>query len=147
MKKLLLLIIVSAISTTAFTQPDSARKHARQLLEIMGSAKLADQMMSTMVASYREQLPDVPAAFWDNFLKEANTEELLDLIIPIYVKHFTDKELVQLINFYKTPLGQKVVSTLPIITQESYAAGEGWGRKLGEKVAKKLKEKGYIKGS
>lgn len=146
MKKLLLLFTVF-ITTSVFAQPDSARKHARHLLEIMGSAQLGEQTMKTMIASYKQQMSDVPSEFWDNFLKEAKMDDLLELIIPIYVKHFTAKELLQLIAFYKTPLGQKVVSTLPMITGESYAVGENWGRKLGEKVVQQLKEKGYIKGS
>jgi hypothetical protein len=113
----------------------------------MGTAKVSMQVVSTIFASFKKQLPNVPTEFWDECIKEFSPQEMIDLVAPIYAKYYTEDELVQLIQFYKTPLGKKVIETLPMITQDSYSAGEEWGRKIAEKVQKRLKEKGYLKNT
>lgn len=145
MKKLLLLLFICSVTITATAQSDSSTRHARQLLVLMGSGKLALQVMNNMIATYKYTRPEIPTTFWDDFMKEVNADELIDLVVPVYVKYYTDEELLQLITFYNSPLGKKVISTLPLISQESYQIGTEWGRRIGEKMANRLKEKGYIK--
>ena len=50
-----------------------------------------------------------------------------------------------MIEFYQTPLGKKLVSTLPQIMQESMQVGQSWGKEVGDKIYNSLKEKGYVK--
>lgn len=145
--KRILLVLAVVISAQSFAQTTGspAIAHAKELLVAMGTAKNAKQVIEMMVASYKQNMPEVPTVFWDEFQKEISMDELIDLVAPIYAKYYTDDELVQLIAFYKSPLGQKLTDKLPAITQESFAAGQEWGKKVGEKVAGKLKEKGYLK--
>ncbi len=74
-----------------------------------------------------------------------NPKDLEELIVPVYAKYYTDEEVTELLKFYKSPIGQKVIQKLPLITQDSYQAGAQWGKALGEKVISRLKEKGYLK--
>jgi len=145
MKKLLLLPVLFMLSIFAFTQTNKPLEHSRELLRVMGSLKSSEQMMDMMITSFKQNMPNVPIAFWDEFKKEVNLEELIEQMAPVYVKYYTDDELVQLIAFYKTPLGQKVTEKLPLINQDSFAIGQEWGKKIGEKAAARLKEKGYLK--
>lgn len=145
MKKTLLFIFASILTVSVAGQIDSTKARARELLEITGSANLGIQMMNQMISSFKTQAPGVPNKFWDEFMKEIDPNDILELIIPIYVKHFSISDLEQLIQFYKTPLGQKFISKLPIISQDSYTVGQEWGQKLGVKVAEKLIEGGYLK--
>jgi hypothetical protein len=51
-----------------------------------------------------------------------------------------------IIDFYRTPAGQRLVSALPGITQRSMVIGQRWGLKLGreieEEAKKELKKRG-----
>jgi hypothetical protein len=114
------------------------------MLELSGSGKMALKAMELMIASYKKHMETVPEEFWDAFIKEADTEELINMMVPIYAKHYTESDLKELITFYKSPIGQKMVEKLPLISQESFAIGEAWGKKLGEKVNAKLKTSGYL---
>ncbi|HWI90419.1 MAG TPA: DUF2059 domain-containing protein [Flavisolibacter sp.] len=145
--KRILLVLALIISAQGFAQNTSSPSiaHAKELLVAMGTAKNAKQVIEMMVASYKQNMPEVPTIFWDEFEKELSMDELIDLVAPIYAKYYTDDELVQLTAFYRSPLGQKLTDKLPVITQESFAAGQEWGKKIGEKVVVKLKEKGYLK--
>ena len=145
MKKLLLLLFVVALSATSSAQSNTKTEKVRKLLEVTGSTSLSKQMIDNIVEMYKQSYSDVQQTFWEEFRKEANAEELQSQIIPIYEKYYTEEELTQLIAFYESPLGRKVVQSLPQILQESMKVGEVWGKVLGERVYKKLVEKGYVK--
>ena len=85
----------------------------------------------------------IPEEFWTEFAKEAETsyKVLEEQIGEVYKKHFTSAEIKQLIAFYESPIGKKLVSEQPQIQTESYQLGTEWGRQLGEKVVKKIQEK------
>jgi hypothetical protein len=110
----------------------------RRPLELTGSTKLAEQVMDQMMAAFQQNAPGIEKEFWDSFRAEIDTEGLVRMTIPIYDKHFTHEEIRQLIAFYQTPLGAKLIEKLPAIAQESMAAGMEWGQELGQKVAAKL---------
>jgi uncharacterized protein len=145
MKKAILFIPLFFLALSAFCQKDSVHSHARQLLQLTGSGKLGIQMMDNMIASFKKEMQSVPAEFWDEFTKEVNADELIELVVPVYAKYYSDAELLRLIEFYKTPLGQKVIEKTPFIAQESYFAGQEWGKKIGEKTVAKLIAAGYMK--
>ena len=46
-------------------------------------------------------------------------EQIQDLYVDIYVKVFTEDELKEIIQFYRSPLGQKLLNKMPELLQES----------------------------
>lgn len=109
-----------------------------KLMEITGAAALGAQVMQQLIPTFRQSMPNVPQKFWDDFSKEANPNELVDRVAVIYDKYLTHEEVRQIIKFYETPVGKKLVSVLPQVTQESMVVGQNWGRELGERVVKRL---------
>lgn len=147
MKKPLFFAVFLFIAFSAFSQSNTTNDRIRELLEVTGSGKLGVQVVNQMIATYKAEVPSAPSDFWDEFSKEINPEGLIDLLVPIYAKHYTDEEIAALLKFYKSPIGQKVIEKMPLITQDSYQAGTQWGKAIGEKVISRLKEKGYLKAS
>ena len=139
-KIIVLCIVLSGISL--FAQPKEER--IRHLLDISGSGALTMQIMDTIIPEFNKLVPDIPEDFWVRFRDKINVDDFYDLIIPIYNKYYTLDEINELIAFYNTPLGKKLISTTPIITQESYAAGQNWGRMLGEQIANELRIEGLL---
>ena len=119
------------------------KEDIRKLMEVTGAGNLAVQMMNQMIGPMREVNPNAPEEFWTRFMAKVDTEELIELIVPIYAKYFTHDEIKQLLAFYRTPLGQKVIATLPAVMQESMVAGAKWGEQLGQQVVDELKAEGY----
>jgi hypothetical protein len=126
-----------------------------RLMELVGTRRilrdLFDQDIDAQIAAMRRARPDVPDQFWQDFSvefkRQASPDELMKAILPIYDKHFSHREIRQLIAFYQSPLGRKISTTLPEIQQESVEAGRSWGERLGdrmhEELQKRLTEKGY----
>jgi hypothetical protein len=142
--------IVTALFLTSFTlsaQDSTKVKHIRQLMELTGMAKLGNQMMTNIITSYKQNYPAATNEFWDAFMKEADMSQLFEKVIPVYEQNFTDDDIQQLIGFYQSPVGKKMIEKMPVIMQQSMQIGSEWGKQLSEKVIEKLKQKGYIKES
>ena len=77
-------------------------------------------------------------------IKESDKEEftkdvmgsLIDLLVPVYKKHFSEQDLKDAIEMYKTPIGKKISEKTPIIAQETTQASMQWGMELTQKMQK-----------
>ena len=130
--------VICLLGGLAHAQETQKQKDIRKLLQITGSGELGTQVMNQMIGSMKKAMPNVPDKFWNDFMKEVHTGELVDLIVPIYDRNLTHDDVRQLIKFYESPTGKKFVMVLPKITQESMVVGEKWGRDLGQRVIQKL---------
>lgn len=55
----------------------------------------------------------------DNSLNDAFTEEdITNILVPLYDKNFTTEDIKNMIDFYQTPTGQKIISTDLEFSQE-----------------------------
>ncbi len=77
-------------------------------------------------------------------MKEVDASTLIELVIPIYDKYYTHEDIKGLLEFYTTPLGQKLIKVQPALTADSMAVGRQWGRMMGEKIGQRLIDEGYI---
>ena len=146
MKKNFITIILISFTIFSYSQDNIASKNEKikSLMNLTGSGNLGISMLDTMISSFKKSMPQVADEFWNEFKKEVKAEDIVNLIIPIYDKYFTENEINELIAFYNTPVGKKMTMSLPSIAQESMAVGQIWGRSIGEKVIKRLKEKGML---
>lgn len=144
MKQFILIAALMLASVATYAQTDAAKTaDIVKLLELTNSADLGQQVLTGMIANLKTNLPDVPEAFWQELQAEINPDALQELIIPIYDRHFTHEDIKGLIAFYETPLGQRVVRKLPVVTQESMQVGATWGESIAQKAVTRLQERGY----
>lgn len=121
----------------------SRRAKIDELLELTGIRDLADQIVEGTVAPLKPSMPEVPEAWWDRFTEGVDTQGFLDLVGPIHERHLTDPELDALLEFYRTPEGQSVLSKLPVIGQESMMVGQMWSMQVAEELVASLEAAGY----
>lgn len=145
MKKIYLLSLSFLIMAVAFSQSTIKTDNIKKLLELTGSGNLGVQVAESMVTSFKQTYPDVPDELWNDFKKGLNADAIINMVTPIYEKYYTETDIQQLIDFYQTALGKKVIASMPAVMQESMEVGRIYGRELGEKVYKNLKDKGFIK--
>ena len=122
---------------------DAETKEAdiRRLLELTHARALATQSMDSMEGNlrplmtsafppgeYREKLIEL---FFAKYHAKRDTQQLLEIALPVYDKYYSDDEIKQLIQFYATPIGQKMLSVTPKVLTELQAAGQKWGEELG----------------
>jgi hypothetical protein len=119
------LTVGSLWSTGAYSAP-ATEKSVKEMMEITGAADMGIQMMQGMLPQLKKMAPKVPESFWTELMKEVNTKELVDLVIPVYAKHFTEEEIQETIKFYKTPAGRMMIQKTPLVMQETMALGQQW---------------------
>jgi hypothetical protein len=113
----------------------------RKLLDLVGTKDLVMQSMGGTMqqlkplmtsalppGAYREQLVDL---FVAKFQSKFDLNQILELAVPAYDRHFSHEEIKELIKFYQTPLGQKAISTLPKLSNELRDEGGRVGQQIG----------------
>jgi hypothetical protein len=136
-------------TSTSAAQAEQAAKRTeiRKLIELTGAANVSAETLRQIIAPLKEGFPGVPEEFWETFTKEVRSDELIDLVIPIYDKYYTRDEIHQLTLFYQSPIGQKTIKVLPQLSAEAIDAGQEWGKMVADRAMRKLREKGYDKTS
>jgi hypothetical protein len=116
---------------------------ALELLEITGGTAMAQQVMDMMSAQMRPAYPSVPQAFWDELIGSLDGNQLSAMMVPVYSKYYSREDLLALLQFYRTPLGQRVIKLSPAIMQESMEIGGAWGRAKAAEIIERLQKQGY----
>lgn len=159
MKRVLVLIAILTAMPWAAAMPMDKEKHddIAKLVEMTGTLQNAkavlDRMMPQIMDVIKKANPEIPQQFLDSFAADGKDEfhkalpDLIEPIIAIYDSNYSAEEVRQLLAFYQTELGQKVIARTPQITQQTMALGSAWGQNVGERVVARIrasaKQKGY----
>lgn len=100
----------------------------RSLMELVGARDMVQDGADNAIQQSREKLlATVPKnekgqafvnAFATSYQKKLDVDQMTDQLVGIYDKHFTDDEIKGLLQFYGSPLGQKVAAEMPRINRE-----------------------------
>jgi hypothetical protein len=118
---------------------DPAKEAAiRHLMDITDTSKLGDSVSAYFENRVRSIMsealgPDRTSIFMETFSKtlEANVppRAVVDAMVPIYARAFSMEEIQGLIQFYESPLGQRIVKVMPKVEEDSQNAGLQLGNK------------------
>jgi hypothetical protein len=138
----------SAALTTANVNPQKEAR-IRELMDVTGAKDLGQQLIDAGMEQFRSSVldsqPDNPRAkqfvdaFVARFQKHFDTDSLNERVIPIYDKYLTTEDLQGLLDYYRSPLGQRMLKVLPMVTRESQAAGFALGQKAAQETMDELK--------
>ena len=143
MKKTVFIIII-LISISTFCYGQSKRDDISKLLSISGTSEIADQMMGVMMTQFQQLFPDIPNMVWARLREKFDVNGLINACIPAYDRHLTHDEVRQLIAFYESPIGRRLVAVTPLINQETMVIGQRWGEQIGQDIVNELIREGYL---
>ena len=58
----------------------------------------------------------------------------------IYATYFTEQELKDVLAFYKTPAGKKLIAEQPKVVDASMKFAQDWANKLSDEVIAKMRD-------
>jgi uncharacterized protein len=131
---------------------DDVKALTKELGEVEDMWRGFDASLHQSIDGLRKQRPNIPGKFWDDVIEDARQEvagslpEIEESIIAIYDANYTDEEIKQLLAFYRSPIGRKVVVQTPRIEEQSKAFGEVFGKRIGERVREHIRERGKQQG-
>jgi hypothetical protein len=142
-----LFIAVLFCFVNIYSQKDNDyNKELLNMFEVSGTEQAYKSVVKQMFTMFKKQYPTVPAEIWKEMeleFKHQSMSELANLLSPVYKKHLTIEDLREIIIFYKTPVGQKLGNSAPLIMAESMQLGQEWGKKIGEQFIERMTSKGF----
>lgn len=150
---MILAVITCVLISPAASDSLSPAKRAdiEKLMRITGppdvTRQLSNFFIRQMSLAVKTTRPDLPAKTYRILSEEINKviEEqmtakggFLDMVIPIYAKHFSHQDIRELLKFYQTDLGKKTIKIWPLILQESMALAQDWSKSLGPLIKKNV---------
>jgi uncharacterized protein len=72
--------------------------------------------------------------------------QITNEVALLYAKNFTEQELKEILVFYKSPAGQKLLQKQPKVIDSSMQFAQNWANKLSDEVIEKMRDDMKKKG-
>jgi hypothetical protein len=128
---------------------------AKEIVTATGQSHMFDPVIpSVMQQAYTnllQQNPDLQKPLFET-MKTLQPEfqkrqaEVVDIMANTYASHFSETEMKEILAFYNTTTGKKLVTELPKVAEESLAQARSWGNQLMEQVMARVREEMKKKG-
>ncbi|HET9716542.1 MAG TPA: DUF2059 domain-containing protein [Pseudolabrys sp.] len=122
---------------------------AKQLIVVTGATALFNPLIAGVVEQakllFLQQNPAL-AKDLNEVASKMRTElqprfsELTDEVARLYAANFTEQELKEVLAFYKTPAGTKLLMQQPKIVDSSMKFAQDWANKLSDQVIAKMRD-------
>jgi uncharacterized protein len=134
MKRSLFIAFCSILPLIARAEPDAETvKIAEEMAITIGLEKQMANGFSAMIPAIEQiskrlnlgpaESDELKGIYRSWFLEDIDQVDLKKKIVQIYAQSYTKEELIELNKFYKSPLGQKTLQTMPEVMKQSSMAG------------------------
>lgn len=147
--KIILIILIAIVSSNVVAQENSKDQKLMELVDLMDMDSMVESMYSQMevmmqnVATEMGVTPSEQPIFDEYYSKmtlvmrdEMSWKKMEPGVLDIYRRNFTEKEIDDMLVFYKSASGRSLLKKMPVITNESMTLGQ----ELMMKTIPKLKE-------
>lgn len=149
MKLVMVCFFVMFMAASAYGDEEKSADILR-LIEASGGMASAEQMAglftNQMTQVLRSSGAEIPTEVLDAMpqvimgIISERIPELAKNVVPVYAKHFTHDEVLEMLAFYQTDIGKKLVGKLPAIMSESSELGRQWGMSIGPEINRRMME-------
>jgi hypothetical protein len=121
---------------------------AKELIDLKGAAQAYDPLVSGVIEYHKNfflQTNPNLARDLEQVAQKLSADlasrkvEMQQELTRIYASHFTEQELKDVLAFYRTPLGKKLIAEEPKALEESMKAADDWSRKFAVEVDAKFR--------
>ncbi|AXK80627.1 DUF2059 domain-containing protein [Pseudolabrys taiwanensis] len=147
-----LLALSLSCASSAFAQPQpsaAAMATAKELITVTGANTIFNPLIAGVVEQakvlYLQQDPAL-AKDLNEIAANLRTQlaprftELNDEVARLYTTDFTEQELKDILAFYKSPAGQKLLEQQPKVIDNSMKFAQTWANKLSDEVVAKMRD-------
>ena len=145
------ILLLLSTNLPAAAQQTTKQQDIRALIELTGAANIATQMVNGMTPQVRQMIlklrPDISRENLDLLLNEftavftESAPKLVEAMIPLYEQRFSQQEIRDVIAFYKTPTGQKMLTELPGLMAGGMQIGQQWGQAVAQVAVRRVQDR------
>ena len=84
------------------------------------------QELLALTHFYQEIYQTLADTLTEEQIQHFDPEELEEQIIPMYIAHLTEAELDQILNFLRSPIGEKMINLNSLLAPQVNQAVEQW---------------------
>jgi uncharacterized protein len=150
-------IALAMASPVVYAQQPSAAalSTAKELVTITGTTSLFTPLVAGVIEQaknlFLQQNPNLNKDLTEVANKMRNDltprlEEVNNEVARLYAARFTDPELKEILAFYKTPTGKKLLAEQPRVVDGSMKFAQDWANKLSNEVMGMMREEMKKKG-
>jgi len=122
------------------TEDQRLERKVRELLVAMHTRDISKRGLEAMLGAF-DKMPGLPKGFGARFQERFDLDHIVDLTVPIYMKHLEESTLDATLAFFASDEGKKLAEQQVDIMIESMQIGQEYGAKLGAEVAEELSGK------
>lgn len=139
---------------TVCAQDSQEQDSLDELFKLMNMDAMINTTYDQMQAMFAGIEKDAEISSEEKAINEKYQEQLINLmktemswkamkvdIKQVYLQNFTENEIVDMAAFYKSPTGQSVLRTMPIVMQESMQIGQAMAQKTMPKIQELLERR------
>jgi hypothetical protein len=150
--------IAAAAPASAQNQQPSANAVliAKQIVQIKGVQQVTSLIVPGLIERARVSFAQTDVSLIRDLDEVANqlkkefagrSSEPFDLAARAYAEHFSEAELKQILTFYQSPVGQRMVVEEPKATEQSTRSVRDWADRLEHEVVERfyaeMKKRGH----
>ena len=102
----------------------------REILQMTGGNDLKQQMMEGMLPMMQQMLPYMPDTVVNDFRHSLEMADFDRAMVRTFQAHLSTEDAAQIIAFYKSPAGQRMIGVMPQIQNDWQEAGEALGQQV-----------------
>ena len=145
MKKLFLFTLGAFLLSGFQVHAQSPEFNAKlkQMMEISGANAVQRQLPEQMMQMMQQQMQQNGNQLPENTMQQMKVlfdnsfTQLMDLMVPIYAKYYTEEDLDNIIRFYETPSGRRMADAQPKIATMGVA--QQWAMQFAQKMGEIFK--------
>lgn len=157
------LLLCAALSVSARAQTPAAQPVpsatsialAKELVVLKGGTAMLEPIIPGVIETaknmflqtnpmYGKDLNDVAAQLRKD--SDSKRDELITEVARAYAQRFTEQELKDVLAFYKTPTGKKMIAEEPLAIDQSMSRTQVWANRFSEEVIAKMRVEMKKKG-
>jgi hypothetical protein len=141
MKKIFSIFAIVAIigfCNVGFAVDEVKSADIRSLMEISGELENMRKGMDIVLDQMKSSDANLPDAYFGEFRSALASDELPSLLVKIYDHYFTHEQILELIEFYKTPLGKALVEKTPQVQADAMAVGQRWAAETSQEIMSRI---------
>jgi len=128
---------------------------AKELVVLKGGTVMFDPLIPGVIERVKETfVPTNPQLIGplNQVAAQLNKEygvkraDVINEVSRVYAEHFTETELREILAFYKTPAGRKMIVEEPKVIDQSLKAAQAWAVNFSDVVLKRFREEMKKKG-
>jgi uncharacterized protein len=112
----------------------------REILELTGTETLKQQMLDGLLPHLKEMMPYMPADVVEDLQRSLGVADFEGAMVRSFQQHLSTEDAAEIIAFYQSPAGRRMIATMPQVLNEGQDAGSELGQRVLLEVIQRHKD-------